>query len=104
MMNIKIVKGVRNNINRSVNCETANIDRTIRAAAKQVDDIKQIVADIGMDGLSEELREIAQLRLDNPDMSLRDLGKLTSAGITRSGINHRFERIAKIADELRKNK
>ena len=101
IMNIKIIKEVRSNINRSVNCETANIDRTVRASAKQIDDIKLVIDRLGADKLPEELREIAVLRLDNPDMSLRDLGKLAEPPISRSGVNHRFERLTKLADELR---
>ncbi len=102
IMNIKIIKEVRSNINRSVNCETANIDRTARASAKQLDDIAFIFERLGKDKLPEELREIAELRLSNPDMSLRDLGRLAEPVISRSGVNHRFERLTKIADELRK--
>lgn len=101
IMNIKIIKEVRSNINRSVNCETANIDRTVKASAKQAEDIRLIYDKIGAEKLPEELREIAELRLSNPDMSLRDLGKLADPVISRSGVNHRFERIAKLADELR---
>lgn len=101
IMNIKIIKEVRSNINRSVNCETANIDRTVKASAKQAEDIKLIYERLGADKLPDELREIAELRIANPDMSLRDLGKLSDPVISRSGVNHRFERIAKIAEELR---
>jgi hypothetical protein len=101
IMNIKIMKEVRSSINRSVNCETANIDRTVRASAKQLDDIKLVLDTLGDDRLPEELREIAKLRLANPDMSLRDLGKLAEPNISRSGVNHRFERLAKLADEIR---
>jgi DNA-binding protein WhiA len=101
IMNIKIIKEVRSNINRSVNCETANIDRTARASAKQLDDIAFIFEKLGRDKLPEELCEIAELRLANPDMSLRDLGKLVQPEISRSGVNHRFERLTKLAAELR---
>ena len=102
IMNIKIIKDVRSNINRSVNCETANIDRTVKASAKQIEDIKLIFESIGEEKLGDDLREIALLRLKNPDMSLRDLGNFAEPRITRSGVNHRFERIAKLADEIRK--
>ena len=104
IMNIKIIKEVRSNINRSVNCETANIDRTVRASAKQLDDIKLVLATFGEDKLPSELCEIAKLRLDNPDMSLRDLGKLAEPNISRSGVNHRFERIAKLAEDIKDGK
>ena len=101
IMNIKIIKEVRSSINRSVNCETANIDRTVRASAKQIEDIRLVFEKAGEDKLPDDLREIAVLRLENPDMSLRDLGKLAEPNISRSGVNHRFERLAKLADELR---
>lgn len=101
IMNIKIIKEVRSNINRSVNCETANIDRTVRASAKQLEDIKLIMSELGEDKLPDDLREIARLRAENPDMSLRDLGMLAEPHISRSGVNHRFERLAKLADEIR---
>ena len=101
IMNIKIFKEVRSNINRSVNCETANIDRTAKASAKQLEDIRLIYEKLGEDKLPDELREIAALRLNNPDMSLRDLGRLAEPVISRSGVNHRFERLARLADELR---
>ena len=101
IMNIKIIKEVRSGINRSVNCETANIERTVRASSKQLDDIKLILENAEPGELSDDLREIAVLRMNNPDMSLRDLGKLANPSISRSGVNHRFERIAKLAGEIR---
>ena len=101
IMNIKILKEVRSNINRSVNCETANIDRTARASAKQLDDIRLILDTLPDDKLANELKEIAQLRIENPDMSLRDLGKLLDPPISRSGVNHRFERLAVLAENIR---
>ncbi|MCR4780828.1 MAG: DNA-binding protein WhiA [Ruminiclostridium sp.] len=102
IMNIKILKEVRIGINRSVNCETANMDRTARASAKQLEDIGLIFERLGRDKLPDDLRELAEHRLENPDMSLRDLGKMSEPAISRSGVNHRFERLAKIAEELRK--
>lgn len=101
IMNIKIMKEVRSGINRSVNCETANIERTAKASAKQLEDIRLIFESTEKDMLPDDLRELARLRLENPDMSLRDLGKLISPPISRSGVNHRFERLARLADELK---
>ena len=101
IMNIKIYKEVRSGINRAVNCETANIGKTAAAAAKQLMDIRFIDERIGLDKLSDDLREIAVLRLENPDVPLSGLGKLTEPCISRSGVNHRLERISKKADELR---
>ena len=100
IMNIKIYKEVRSNVNRVVNCEAANIEKTVTAATKQIDDIKFIIDCGEFDSLSPELKEIASLRIENPDISLNELGKLISSPISRSGVNHRFERIKKIADEL----
>ena len=102
-MNIKIIKDVRSNINRSVNCETANIDRTVKASTKQIDDIRLIFDTLGKDKLPDDLLEIAELRLENPDMSLRDLGNIAEPKISRSGVNHRFERIAKLAEDIRQH-
>lgn len=104
IMNIKIMKEVRSGINRSVNCETANIERTVRASTKQLEDIKLVLENAKPGELSDDLREIAMLRMNNTDMSLRDLGKLVQPEISRSGVNHRFERIAKLAEEIRSGK
>ena len=101
IMNIKILKEVRSGINRSVNCETANIERTVRASSKQLEDIRLVLENAGDYKISDDLKEIAMLRMNNPDMSLRDLGKLAEPAISRSGVNHRFERIAKLAEEIR---
>lgn len=101
IMNIKIFKEVRSNINRVVNCEAANIEKTASAAAKQILDIKLIDEKIGLSSLDEDLSEIAKVRLENPDVSLSGLVKLLDKPISRSGVNHRFLRIAKIAEELR---
>ena len=104
IMNIKIMKEVRSGINRSVNCETANIERTVRASSKQLEDIKFVLENAENGELGDDLKEIAALRMNNPDMSLRDLGKLAEPAISRSGVNHRFERIAKLAEEIRNRK
>lgn len=101
IMNVKILKDVRNKINRAVNCDSANIEKTINAAEKQIADIELIEAKIGLAGLPDELREIAELRLENPDWSLKELGSSVNPPISRSGANHRLSRIAKIADDLR---
>lgn len=104
IMNIKIYKEFRSNINRVVNCEAANIGKTVTAAAKQIEDIRLIMESGEYDKLSSELKEIASLRIDNPDISLNDLGKLLDPPISRSGVNHRLERLKRIAEELRESK
>ncbi|WP_312644459.1 DNA-binding protein WhiA [Hydrogenoanaerobacterium sp.] len=104
LMNIKIYKDVRNKVNRVTNCETANIEKTVTAAAAQLEDINYIFAARGIDFLPDDLRELAELRADNPEMSLRELGEALSTPLTRSGVNHRLKRLSNIANELRQKK
>ncbi len=99
--NVRILKDMRNDINRRVNCETANINKTVGAAVKQIDDIKLIFEKKGETFLSEQLLEVALLRLENPDASLKELGEMVTPTIGKSGINHRFRKISEIADVLR---
>ncbi len=100
MMNVKILKTIINKTNRVTNCETANIDKTVTAATKQAAAIEKIIAKLGWESLPEELRELAGLRLAHPEMSLRELAGMCSPKLTRSGVNHRLERIMRIADKL----
>ncbi|MFC4618591.1 DNA-binding protein WhiA [Camelliibacillus cellulosilyticus] len=100
---IRIVKDMRNSVNRLVNCETANLNKTVGAAMKQVENIRLIDQEIGLDHLPKKLREIAELRLQNPDVTLKELGELLKGeAISKSGINHRFRKIAVLADKIRK--
>ena len=101
--NVMIVKDMRNDINRRVNCETANLKKTVSAAVEQIKDIEFIRDTIGLNYLNENLRSTAMLRLENPDASLKALGEMTEPQISRSGINNRLKAIAKIAEEHRKN-
>jgi len=101
IMNVKIFKGVRSNVNRIVNCEAANIGKVADASARQRADIEFISKNAGLDKLPDELRELAALRLENPDMSLKELGALLDPPISRSGINHRLERLHRYAEQLR---
>lgn len=101
LMNVKIWKDVRNKANRIANCDSANIDKVVKAAMKQIDDINLIQQSIGVDSLSQELREIAEIRLENRDMSLQEIGENLSVPISRSGVNHRFKKLAAMADEIR---
>lgn len=101
LMNVKILKDVRNKANRIANCDSANIDRIIRAAEKQIEDILFIEKTEGLDSLPPELYEMAIVRMDNPEFSLKELGEMLSKPIGRSGINHRLKRISDIADRLR---
>ena len=102
LMEVKIVKELRNRVNRATTCETANISKTVNAALSQIEDIRLIEASGGIGSLDEELRELARLRLQNPDMSLRELGKALTSPISRSGVNHRLRRISEYAAELRR--
>lgn len=99
---VRVIKETKNNINRIVNCETANLNKTINAAVLQIEDIKLIKKKKKFDDLSKQLQEIALVRLENPDMSLEELGKLLSKPLGKSGVNHRLKKIHEIAEELRK--
>lgn len=94
----RIYKSVRNKVNRQINSETANSNKTAAAAAKQIRAIEKIKDSGSFGNLSEELRELAQLRLDNPEFNLRELGEALSTPISRSGVNHRLMRLMEIAE------
>lgn len=100
LMNIKIYKDFRNKANRITNCETANITKTVAAAGAQLDAIARIKAANAFDSLPDELRELALLREENPEMSLRELGESLRMPLSRSGVNHRLKRLIRIASEL----
>ena len=99
--NLRILKEMRNNVNRIVNCETANLNKTVSAAVKQVHDIEYIEEHQGLHSLSEPLEEMARLRLENPSASLKELGDMLSPPVGKSGVNHRLRKISQIADKLR---
>lgn len=100
MMSVNVVKNIRNTANRITNCENANIDKTVAASMDQIAAIRRIEERKGLESLPEELRELARLRLDNPDMSLRELGEQLTPPLSRSGINHRLKRIMEYAEGL----
>ncbi|MBQ4530294.1 MAG: DNA-binding protein WhiA [Lachnospiraceae bacterium] len=102
--NVRILKEMRNSVNRQVNCETANINKTVSAAVKQIEDIKYISDTIGLDSLPENLAEIAQVRLENPEAPLKELGIHLQNPVGKSGVNHRLRKLSEIAEELRGNK
>jgi len=99
---IRVIRDMRNNVNRIVNCETANLNKTINASLKQIEDIKFIKKMNKFHELSENLQEIANLRLENPEMSLIELGEMLQNPIGKSGVNYRLKAISNFADELRK--
>ncbi len=102
LMNIKIRKDMRNKANRVRNCDEANINKVVSAAMRQMQDIQLIIRCGQLEAMSPELQELAELRLENPELSLKELGELLSNPIGRSGVNHRFQKIAAMAEELRK--
>ena len=102
--NIRILKEMRNSVNRKVNCETANINKTVNAAVKQIEDIRLIESTTGFHNLSEGLAEIAELRLQYPEATLKELGIMLNPQVGKSGVNHRLRKLSEIADELRMNK
>lgn len=99
--NVRILKDMRNSVNRRVNCETANINKTVSAAVKQVEDIKYIRDHMGFGNLSEGLRQMAELRLAEPELPLKDLGQRLNPPVGKSGVNHRLRKLSNIANELR---
>lgn len=100
--NIRIVRDMRNSVNRLVNCENANMDKIANASNKQIENIKYIDARVGLGNLPEKLRVIAETRLQHQEVSLKELGELVPGGpISKSGVNHRLRKINDYADQLR---
>ncbi len=99
--NVRILKEMRNSVNRQVNCETANINKTVNAAVKQIEDIKLIEEKKGLDSLPENLRKMAEVRLENPEATLKELGEVFDPPMGKSGVNHRLRKISEIADGIR---
>lgn len=99
---IRVVKETRNNINRLVNCETANLNKTINASVQQIEAIKNIKKHKKFEDLPENLKEIAELRLKNPDASLIELGNMLKEPVGKSGVNYRLKKLIEIANELEK--
>ena len=102
--NVRILKEMRNSVNRKVNCETANIGKTVTAAVKQITDIELIRDTNGLESLSMPLREMAVVRLEHPEAPLKDLGQYMDPPVGKSGINHRLRKLAAIADDIREGK
>lgn len=99
--NLRILKDMRNNVNRIVNCETANLNKTVTAAVKQLHDIEYIEEHQGLHTLTESLEVMARIRLENPSSSLKELGDMLSPPVGKSGVNHRLRKISQIAEKLR---
>ncbi len=99
--NIRIVRDVRNTVNRKVNCEAANINKTVNASVRQMEDIRCLKETKGFEQLPEGLAEIAELRLENPDASLKELGEMLTPPIGKSGVNHRLRKLSQLAEQAR---
>ncbi|GGA49488.1 DNA-binding protein WhiA [Paenibacillus physcomitrellae] len=98
---VRIMRDMRNSVNRIVNCETANLNKTIGAAVRQIENIKLLQREIGLDNLPDKLREVAEVRLAYPDMNLKEVGELLKGGVSKSGVNHRLRKIDEMADKIR---
>lgn len=101
MENIRILKDVRNQTNRKVNCDLANINKTLTAAQRQLEDIRFIERHKGFGSLNPALRQVAELRLQEPDISLKELGELLDPPVSKSGVNHRLRKLSEIADSIK---
>lgn len=99
--NVRILKEMRNEVNRKVNCETANLNKTVSASVKQIEDIKFIQEKTGLDKLPDALKDIALARLNYPEASLKELGELVTPSVGKSGVNHRLRKLSEMADKLR---
>lgn len=98
---VRIMKDMRNSVNRIVNCETANLNKTIGAAVRQIENIRFLQKEIGLDQLPEKLREVAEIRLAHPDMNLKEVGELLKGNVSKSGVNHRLRKLDEWAEKLR---
>ena len=103
LLTVPILKAMRNSVNRRVNCETANIHKTVSAAVRQIEDIRYIQQKIGFEQLSEGLAEIARLRLEQPEATLKELGMMLSTPVGKSGVKLRQRKLRDIAQTLRDN-
>ena len=101
MENSRILKSMRNSVNRRVNCETANITKAVSAAGRQIEDIRYLQDSGNLKDLSEALRTIAELRLENPELPLAELGQLLDPPLGKSGVNHRLRKLSEIAENER---
>jgi len=98
--NVRIYKSMRNQINRQVNCETANLEKTLEASWRQVENISRLIERLTVDGLPEQLRELAVLRLDYPDSSLKELGEMMSPPLSKSGVAYRMRKLEELSKRL----
>ncbi len=104
LQNTKVVKAMRNNVNRIVNCETANLSKTVNAAVRQIENIRFIQDTVGINSLPDNLQEIASIRLEYEDMTLKELGEMLDPPISKSGVNHRLRKLEEIAEDMKRKK
>lgn len=100
--NVRILREMRGSVNRKVNCETANLNKTVNAAVRQMEDIRYIQQKTGFSSLPEGLEQIARLRLEYPEASLAELGAMLTPAVGKSGVNHRLRKLKAIADDLKR--
>ncbi len=98
---IRVIRDTKNNVNRIVNCETANLNKTVNAAVIQLEDIRLLKQRKKFNDLPENIKEVANLRIKNPDSSLEEIGRMLQSPIGKSGVNHRFKKMHEFAEELR---
>ncbi|WP_028547088.1 DNA-binding protein WhiA [Paenibacillus taiwanensis] len=98
---VRIMRDMRNSVNRIVNCETANLNKTIGAAVRQIDNIRLIQKEIGLDTLPDKLKEVAEVRLAHPDINLKEVGELLKGKVSKSGVNHRLRKLDEMAERIR---
>lgn len=98
---VRIMRDMRNSVNRIVNCETANLNKTIGAAVRQIDNIKLLQKEIGLENLPDKLREVAEVRLAHPDINLKEVGEMLKGSVSKSGVNHRLRKIDEMAEKIR---
>ena len=98
---VRIMRDMRNSVNRIVNCETANLNKTIGAAVRQIENIKLLQKEIGLENLPEKIREVAEIRLSHPDLNLTEVGDMLKVKVSKSGVNHRLRKIDEMAEKIR---
>ncbi|ANE46847.1 sporulation regulator WhiA [Paenibacillus swuensis] len=98
---VRIMRDMRNSVNRIVNCETANLNKTIGAAVRQIDNIKLLQRELGLENLPDKLREVAEIRMMNPDLNLTEVGEMLKGKVSKSGVNHRLRKIDELAEKIR---
>ena len=98
---VRIMRDMRNSVNRIVNCETANLNKTIGAAVRQIENIKLLQREIGLENLPEKLREVAEVRLKHPDINLKEVGMMLKGQVSKSGVNHRLRKLDEWAEKIR---